>query len=419
MKEFTPQSSWLQTLYQRGYVHQVSNLAALDQILNSGAPISAYIGFDATASSLHVGSLLQIMLLRRLQQHGHRPLVLLGGGTTLLGDPSGKDEQRQLLSHQQIHDNAAGIRQVLSHYLRFDDQPDGAVMLNNADWLCDLNMMEFLRDYGRLFSVNRMLSFDSVRLRLERQQPLSFLEFNYMIMQGFDYLTLHRTHGCVLQMGGSDQWGNIVSGIDLIRRCESNEAFALTSPLLTTSSGAKMGKTADGAVWLSSDKLPVYDFWQYWRNTEDADVGKFLRLFTDVPLEEIARLEALQGEEINAAKIILANEVTSMCHSPEAAATAAATAKTTFAGGLGEDLPSFVRPVEQWRVGIGVIDILRGLGFVQSGGEARNKIADGALRLAGQRVHSYAHRVHESDFSAQQELRLSLGRKKHAILRIG
>ncbi|NQY82408.1 MAG: tyrosine--tRNA ligase [Alphaproteobacteria bacterium] len=417
MIEYTPKSRFLQTLSTRGFLHQVSNIATLDEKLCTGAPISAYIGFDATANSLHVGSLVQIMMLRILQQSGHRPLVLLGGGTTLLGDPSGKDEQRQLLSRTQIGENAEGIRAVLSRFLRFGDAPSDAVMLNNADWLCDLNMMDFLRGYGRLFSVNRMLSFDSVRLRLEREQPLSFLEFNYMVMQAYDYLNLHRSHDCLLQMGGSDQWGNIVNGIDLIRRTESAEAFAITTPLLTMASGAKMGKTAAGAVWLSADKLSCYDFWQFWRNTANADVGRFLRLFTDLPLEEIALLEVLQGAEINEAKRVLANAVTTICHSEDGARRAAQTAAETFAGGAGEELPRFnVDMVMLQSNGVGVIDVLREVGFVRSGGEARNKIQDGAVKLGEQTVCDVTYRIALADFGAETSVKLSLGRKKHALI---
>ncbi len=417
MNSVTAKSEFLKTLSKRGFLHQVSNLEGLDSKLATGQPVAAYIGFDATADSLHVGSLVQIMMLRILQQSGHKPVVLLGGGTTLLGDPSGKDEQRQLLSREKINENAEGIRTVLSRFLRFGDGASDAVMVNNADWLCDLNMMDFLRDYGRLFSVNRMLSFDSVRLRLEREQPLSFLEFNYMVMQAYDYLTLHRSHGCLLQMGGSDQWGNIVSGIDLIRRTEGAEAFAITTPLLTTASGAKMGKTAAGAVWLSADKLSSYDFWQFWRNTADADVGRFLRLFTDTPLEEIATLETLDGAEINTAKILLANAVTTICHGSQAAESAAATAAKTFAGGAGEDLPRFEISTETLQSdGLGIIDALRGLEFVRSGGEARNKIADGAVKLGETIINDAQYRIQMTDFAAQKTLRISLGRKKHGLI---
>lgn len=417
MNQATAQSEFLRTLQARGFIHQVSNTEGLDTQLNTGTPLAAYIGFDATADSLHVGSLVQIMMLRILQQSGHKPIVLLGGGTTLLGDPSGKDEQRQLLSIEDIQKNAEGIRGVLSRFLKFGDGPSDAVMLNNADWLCDLNMMEFLRDYGRLFSVNRMLSFDSVRLRLEREQPLSFLEFNYMVMQAYDYLCLHRTHGCLLQMGGSDQWGNIVSGIDLIRRTEGVEAFALTSPLLTTASGAKMGKTAAGAVWLSAEKLPVYDFWQFWRNTADADVGRFLRLFTDIPLAEIARLEALDGAEINEAKTILADAVTAICHGEAAAKSAAETAAQTFSGGIGDDLPRVEVTTETLEnEGLGIIDVLRGLDFVRSGGEARNKIADGAVKLGENTIKDARYRLQASDFGSETHLRISMGRKKHGLI---
>src|SRR5271155_5467538 len=305
-------ADFLRTLSERGYLHQITDAAGLDALLNSGV-ISAYIGFDATADSLHIGNLVQIMLLRRLQQAGHRPIVLMGGGTTKVGDPSGRDETRQLLTDAQINANIDGIREIFVHFLRFDHGPSGAIMANNDDWLSGLQYIPFLRDIGRHFSINRMLTMDSVKLRLEREQPLTFLEFNYMILQGYDFVELNRRYGCTLQMGGSDQWGNIVQGVELGRRVRDVQLFGLTSPLIATASGAKMGKTASGAVWLNPERLSPYDYWQFWRNTEDGDVGRFLRMFTELPIAEIARLEALAGAEINHAKEILATEATRLC----------------------------------------------------------------------------------------------------------
>src|SRR5271170_3524486 len=333
-------SEFLRTLQERGYVHQITDGAALDAAANSRR-ICAYIGFDATADSLHIGSLVQIMLLRRLQQAGHRPIVLMGGGTTKIGDPSGRVETRQLLNEQQINGNIAAIRETFSRFLNFDDGPSGAIMVNNDDWLGQLQYIPFLRDVGRHFTINRMLTMDSVRLRLEREQPLTFLEFNYMILQGYDFVELFKRYGCALQMGGSDQWGNIVQGVELGRRLADAQLFGLTSPLITTSSGAKMGKTASGAVWLNPDRLSPYDYWQFWRNTEDDDVGRFLRIFTDLPLTEIVRLEQLQGADINVAKQILATEATRLCHGDESAEAAAATAARAFAGGATDGLPTF------------------------------------------------------------------------------
>src|SRR5450631_453767 len=333
-------SDLLRTLSERGYVHQITDAAALDARAHSGV-ISAYIGFDATADSLHIGNLVQIMLLRRLQQTGHRPIVLMGGGTTKIGDPSGRDETRQLLTDQQIDGNIAGIRETFARFLNFEAGPAGAIMANNDDWLSGLQYITFLRDIGRHFTINRMLTMDSVKLRLEREQPLTFLEFNYMIMQGYDFVELFKRHECTLQMGGSDQWGNIVQGVELGRRMSDAQLFGLTSPLITTSSGAKMGKTASGAVWLNPNRLSSYDYWQFWRNTEDSDVGRFLRMFTDLPLEEITRLEQLKDADINAAKEILATEATRLCHGDECARDAAATAAGALAGSAAEGLPTF------------------------------------------------------------------------------
>ena len=395
-------SSLLRLLDERGYIHQMTDAEALDALAEKEV-ITAYIGFDATAPSLHVGSLVQIMLLRRLQQTGHKPVVLMGGGTTKVGDPSGKDEARQLLTSEQIDANIASIRRAFEKLLSFDDGPTGAVLLDNAEWLDTLEYVPFLREVGRHFTINRMLTFDSVRLRLDREQPLTFLEFNYMILQAYDFLELSRRAGVRLQMGGSDQWGNIVNGIELGRRIDGAELYGLTTPLMTTADGAKMGKTAQGAVWLNEDLLSPYDYWQFWRNTDDADVGRFLRRFTDVPLEQIAKLEALDGAEINDAKVVLATAATAMLHGEEAARAAQETAKSTFAGGSGEDLPTLA--VED---GMTVAQALTGLGFTASNGEAKRKIAEGAVRLNDALVSDPA--------MAASAGKLSLGKTKHGLL---
>ena len=363
-----PRSDFLQRLQSRGYIHQCTDLAALDDAAMAGV-VTAYVGYDCTAKSLHIGSLISIMMLRHMQQAGHKPIVLMGGGTTRIGDPSGKDESRKLLSDADINANMDGIKTVFAKYLKFGDGPTDAVMVNNADWLDKLEYIPFLRDVGRHFTINRMLSFDSVKTRLEREQPLTFLEFNYMILQAYDFLELNRRQNCALQMGGSDQWGNIVNGVELIRRIDEKPAFGLTCPLLTTSSGAKMGKTANGAVWLNADMFSPYDFWQYWRNTEDADVGKFLRLFTELPLEEIARLEALQGAELNDAKKTLANAVTALCHGDAAAAEAAETARKTFEeGALADNLPAIDVPAAELQAGIPVFALFARAGLAASNG---------------------------------------------------
>ena len=401
-------STLLRLLDSRGYIHQATDAAGLDALAQKQV-IPGYIGFDATAPSLHVGSLVQIMMLRRLQQAGHKPIVLMGGGTTKVGDPSGKDESRKLLTSEGIQANIASIRQVFERYLTFGDGPTDAVMVDNDTWLSKLGYVELLRDVGPHFTINRMLTFDSVKLRLEREQPLTFLEFNYMILQAYDFRELALHHGCRLQMGGSDQWGNIVNGIELTRRMEGQEVFGLTTPLLTTADGAKMGKTAAGAVWLNEDALPSYDFWQYWRNVDDRDVGRFLRLFTDLPLDDVARLEALAGNEINAAKIVLANEVTRMCRGDAAAQTAEATAETTFAGGgLGAELPVLNLPAG----GISLVDALVRIGFAASRGEAKRLIAGGGARLDGVVITDES-----AEISGGTEQRLSAGKKKHGILR--
>jgi len=400
-------SSLLKLLDERGYIHQLTDAAALDA-LASKEVVSAYIGFDATAPSLHVGNLVSIMLLRRLQQAGHRPIVLMGGGTTKVGDPSGKDEARRLLSPEQIDSNIASIRRVFGRLLTFGDDPTDAIMVNNADWLDTLEYIPFLRDVGRHFTINRMLTFDSVRLRLDREQPLTFLEFNYMILQAYDFLELSRRVGCRAQMGGSDQWGNIVNGIELGRRIDGTELYGVTTPLITTADGAKMGKTAAGAVWLDGELLSPYDYWQFWRNTQDADVGKFLRLFTDLPLDEIARMESLPGAEINDAKIVLATEATAMLHGRDAAAAAAETAQTTFAGGgVGADLPTLGTAGE-----ISILAALTGLGFCASNGEAKRKIAEGAVKVNDELVNDPALLVQIGN----NPVKVSLGKKRHGLL---
>ena len=400
----TYRSSLLRLLDERGYIHQVTDAAALDALAEKQV-VTAYIGFDATASSLHVGSLVQIMMLRRLQQAGHKPIVLMGGGTTKVGDPSGKNESRQLLSDEQIDSNIAGIRRVFERFLTFGDGPSDAVMSNNADWLDTLKYIPFLREVGRHFTINRMLTFDSVRMRLDREQPLTFLEFNYMILQAYDFLELSRRAGCRLQMGGSDQWGNIVNGIELARRIDGTEIYGVTTPLITTADGAKMGKTAQGAVWLSEELLSPYDYWQFWRNTQDADVGRFLRLFTDLRLDEIARLESLEGAEINEAKIVLATEAAAMLHGREAAATAAETARATFEGGAGEDLPTVTAPPE----GISILQANTALGFASSNKEIKRKIDEGAIRVNDEKVSVYTYVVKPGD-------KISFGQKKHGLV---
>ena len=403
----TYRSSLLRLLDERGYIHQVTDPAALDA-LASKEVMSAYVGFDATAPSLHVGNLVSIMMLRRLQQAGHKPIVLMGGGTTKVGDPSGKDEGRKLLSSEEIDANIAKIQRVFSRLLSFGDGPTDAIMVNNADWLDTLEYIPFLREVGRHFTINRMLTFDSVKIRLDREQPLTFLEFNYMILQAYDFLELSRRVGCRAQFGGSDQWGNIVNGIELARRIDSTELYGVTTPLITTADGAKMGKTAQGAVWLDEALLSPYDYWQFWRNTQDADVGRFLRLFTDLPLNEIGRLESLPGAEINQAKIMLATEATAMLHGPATADAAAATAKETFeGGGTGEDLPTL-----SLGNGMNIAHALTALGFTPSNKEAKRKIAEGAVRLGDVTVNDPGLMLTARD----EPLKLSLGRKKHGLL---
>lgn len=400
-------SDLLRLLESRGYIHQITDAEGLDKLAAAGV-MPGYIGFDPTAPSLHVGSLVQIMLLRRMQQAGHKPIVLMGGGTGKIGDPSFKDEARKLMTDDIIAGNVASIKRIFERFLTFGDGPTDAVMVDNADWLDKLEYIPFLREVGQHFSINRMLSFDSVKLRLDREQSLSFLEFNYMILQAYDFMELARRRGCRLQMGGSDQWGNIVNGIELSRRMLGQEVYGVTTPLITTADGGKMGKTMSGAVWLNEESLPAYDYWQFWRNSHDKDVGRFLRLFTDLPLDEIARLEALEGQEINQAKIVLANEATTMCRGADAAAAAAETARKTFEeGAAGGDLPSFAVPGGS----ISLIDALVGLGFAASKGEAKRKLAEGAVRIDGE-----TEKDDRQVAVGATAVKLSLGKKKHGLL---
>ncbi|MBF6602567.1 MAG: tyrosine--tRNA ligase [Sphingorhabdus sp.] len=403
------QSDLLRLLDDRGYIHQLTDGDGLDK-LACETIVPGYIGFDATAPSLHVGSLVQIMMLRRLQQTGHKPIVLMGGGTTRIGDPSGKDESRKMLSDDDINNNIASIRRVFDNFLTFGDGPTDALMINNADWLENLGYLEILRDIGPHFTINRMLTFDAVKLRLDREQPLTFLEFNYMILQAYDFREMSRNIGCRLQLGGSDQWGNIVNGMELTRRVDGTQLFGLTTPLITTADGAKMGKTAGGATWLNSDQLAPYDYWQFWRNTQDADVGRFLRLFTDIDLEEIARLESLQGSEINEAKKILANAATAMAHGEEAASHAADTAQKTFEQGqAGSDLPV----LEVSDSEISILDALVNIGFCASKGEAKRMVAGGGARINDEPVKDAGDLFSIGD----DDIKISAGKKKHGLLR--
>jgi len=403
-------SGLLRLLEERGHIHQVTDPVALDK-LACDEVITAYVGFDPTAPSLHVGNLASIMLLKRVQQAGHKPIVIMGGGTAKVGDPSGKDDVRQMLTAERLKANIASIKGSFAKILDFTDGPTGALLIDNDDWLSALGYVELLRDVGPHFTLNRMLTFDSVKLRLDREQPLTFLEFNYMILQAYDFLKLNRDYGCKLQLGGSDQWGNIVNGIELTRRMDGAEVYGVTAPLILKSDGTKMGKSVNGAVWLNDDQLSGYDFWQYWRNTDDRDVGRFLRLFTDVPLDEVARLEKLEGNEINAAKEVLANEVTKMVRGEDAAKAAEATAAATFgAGGIGGDLPVLEVPAE----GIGISQALTAIGFTVSNGEAKRKIAEGAVRIDDEIVADPAYLI---EVAAGSERRLSLGKKRHGVLR--
>ncbi len=410
-------SDFLRNVTARGFVHQCTDTEALDAALSTGQPRLAYIGFDCTADSLHVGSLVPIMLLRWLQKTGHKPIVLMGGGTTKVGDPSFRDTSRPLLDDAQIAANMAGIKKVFAKYLTFGDGPTDAIMVNNDDWLSGLQYIAFLRDYGRHFSVNRMLSFDSVKLRLEREQPLTFLEFNYMILQAYDFAELFRRYGCILQMGGSDQWGNIINGVELGRRVDDAQLFGLTSPLITTASGAKMGKTAQGAIWLNEERLSPYDYWQFWRNTEDADVGRFLRLFTELPEDEIRRLEALEGAGINDAKKVLAMEATTLLHGRAAAEAAAETARRTFEeGALGEALPTTEIATAELTAGIAAFELFRRAGLAESNGDARRLIKGGGARINDEPVTDELRPVGSVDVH-DGVIKLSAGKKRHALVR--
>jgi tyrosyl-tRNA synthetase len=410
-------SAFLTVATERGFIHQCTDFAALDARLAKG-PVTAYVGYDCTADSLHIGNLMSIMLLRWFQKTGNKPIVLMGGGTTKIGDPSGKDESRQLLSDEQIVRNMAGIRQVFAKFLQFGSRASDAVMVNNADWLDELRYIPFLRDVGRHFSVNRMLTQDSVRLRLERDQPLSFLEFNYLILQAYDFLELSRRFECELQMGGSDQWGNIVAGVELARRADSRALFGLTTPLVTTASGAKMGKTAQGAVWLNAERLSPYEYWQFWRNTEDADVGRFLRLFTELPLADIEKLEGLRDAKINDAKKVLATEATALCHGREAAEAAAETARDVFeAGAAGSELPEFALPRDALERGIAAFELFARAGLAASNSEARRLIKGSGARINDAVVKSETQSVSLADLDPQGLIKLSAGRKRHAIVR--
>ena len=412
-----PKSELLRVLTARGCVHQCTDMDGLDRLASAGT-LTAYEGFDCTAPSLHVGNLVGIMMLRRLQRAGHRPIVLMGGGTTKVGDPSGKEEGRRILSEAEIAANKTGIERTFARFLEFGDGPADALMVDNADWLDALEYIPFLREFGSRFSVNRMLAMDSVKRRLDREQPLSFLEFNYMVLQAYDFLELARRHGCVLQIGGSDQWGNIVNGVELGRRVDDRTLYGLTSPLLIASSGEKMGKTADGAVWLNGDMLSAYDYWQFWRNTDDADVGRFLRLFTELPLDEIERLDSLRDEEINEAKRILANEATDLCHGPEASRTAAETARDTFEGGRSSgNLPGIDVPRAELSAGVAAFELFHRAGLCPSRGEARRLIKGGGGRINDVAVGDETQPVTLEHLRAEGSIKLSAGRKRHALVR--
>ena len=413
---YTPKSEFLKVMMERGFIHQCTDPEGLDKRLQSEI-IPAYIGFDCTASSLHVGSLVQIMMLRHLQKCGHQPIVLMGGGTTKIGDPSGKDESRQMLTVEKINENMNGIKSVFEKYLTFGDAPTDAIMPNNADWLDKLGYVDLLRDVGPHFTINRMMTFESVKLRLDRENPLTFLEFNYMILQAYDFLELQRRTGCAMQMGGSDQWGNIINGVELNRRMDQKEVFGLTTPLITTASGAKMGKSASGAIWLNEDMLSAYDFWQFWRNTDDADVGRFLKLFTELPLEQIAKLEAFEGAEINEAKKILANEVTTMCHGKEAAVKAEATAKKAFEErSLGADLPNVDVAKSKLENGIQVAELYRTAGLAASKGEVRRLIKQGGAKINDEKITDGEMSITLDQLNDQGTIKLSAGKKRHILI---
>ncbi|SMX31442.1 tyrosine--tRNA ligase [Octadecabacter ascidiaceicola] len=414
---YHPKSDFIRVMIERGFLADCTDYQGLDEAFAAGV-VPAYIGFDATAKSLHVGSLIQIMMLRWLQKTGHQPITLMGGGTTKVGDPSFRADERPLLTPDQIDDNIAGIKQVFSAYLTYGDGPTDAKMINNAEWLDDLNYLDFLRDIGRHFSVNRMLSFESVKSRLDREQSLSFLEFNYMILQAYDFLELNRRYGCLLQMGGSDQWGNIVNGIDLTRRVLDHQIFGLTSPLLTTSDGKKMGKSLSGAIWLNDEMLSSYEFWQFWRNTTDADVGRFLKLYTELPIEECERLGALEGVEINEAKIILANEVTTLLHGRDAAQAAENTAKEVFEkGGVGDDLPTLTLNASDVGDGISIVQLIVKSGLAGSGKEAKRLISDGGAKMNDESLDNAGLMITPADLSTP--IKLSAGKKRHALVQLG
>jgi tyrosyl-tRNA synthetase len=414
---YHPKSEFMRVMMTRGFLADCTDYQALDEAFAKGV-VPGYIGFDATAKSLHVGSLIQIMMLRWLQKCGGKPIVLMGGGTTKIGDPSFRADERPLLTDDQINDNIAGIKRAFSPYVSFGDGPNDAIMVNNAEWLDGLNYIAFLRDIGRHFSVNRMLSFESVKSRLDREQSLSFLEFNYMILQAYDFMELNRRYGCLVQMGGSDQWGNIVNGVDLTRRVIDHEVFGLTSPLLTTSDGKKMGKSQSGAVWLNADMFSPYEFWQFWRNTTDADVGRFLKLYTELPLEECARLGALQGAEINGAKIVLANAVTTLLHGAEAATAAEATARQVFEqGGVGDDLPTVTVDASELAEGLGIVQLFVRAGLSPSGKEAKRLITEGGAKVNDEVVTDTSLRYGAGDLAAP--LKLTAGKKRHALVTLG
>ena len=414
---YHPKSDFMRVMMERGFLADCTDYQGLDEALIKGV-VPGYIGFDATAKSLHVGSLIQIMMLRWLQKTGHKPITLMGGGTTKVGDPSFRADERPLLTSAQIDDNIDGIKQVFAKYISYEDGPTGALMLNNAEWLDELNYLDFLRDIGRHFSVNRMLSFESVKSRLDREQSLSFLEFNYMILQAYDFLELNRRYGCLIQFGGSDQWGNIVNGIDLTRRVLDHQIYGLTSPLLTTSDGKKMGKSQGGAVWLNSDMRSPYEFWQFWRNTTDADVGRFLKLYTELPIEECDRLGALEGSEINDAKIILANEVTTLCHGAEAAAAAEATAREVFEkGGIGDDLPTIALTSDEVGDGISIVQLIVRSGLAKTGKEAKRLIAENGAKIDDAPLTDAGLMIDTSALSSP--IKLSAGKKRHALVKLG
>ena len=411
---YHPKSEFIAEMMSRGFLADCTDYQALDAAFLKGI-VPAYIGYDATAASLHVGHLMNIMVLRWLQKSGGKPITLMGGGTTKVGDPSFKAEERPLLTPARIDENIAGMQKVFARYLSYGDGPNDAIMLNNAEWLDGLNYLDFLRDIGRHFSVNRMLSFESVKSRMDREQSLSFLEFNYMILQAYDFLELHRRHGCLLQMGGSDQWGNIINGVDLTRRVVDHEVYGLTTPLLATSDGRKMGKSVSGAVWLNADMLSAYEFWQFWRNTTDADVGRFLKIFTELPVEECNRLGALGGSEINAAKILLANQVTGLLHGPDAAAAAEATSRDVFElGGIGDDLPTVTLAPEELADGVGIVQLFVRAGLAASGKDAKRLIAEGGAKVNDEIITDAALRYGTSQL--EEPMKLTAGKKRHALV---